>query len=110
MIALHAKTTYIKLTVYGPEAVLSDVKIAKYQGDVSACLNKLIDTYYPSLWYDFCSNPCEAAGHECIISSRRSSLGGKEHLMRCPQHAEVMQASVMGKWFGKYPSYSLTKT
>ncbi len=105
MVALQSRSTNIKLSIYGPEPEDCKVSIAKYQFEVTKCLNKLIETYYPSLWYDFCMNPCESAGHECVVSSRRSSRGGKEHIMKCAEHAEVLQAAVIRKWFSKLQQF-----
>ncbi len=99
IVTLQAKSTWIKLSIFG---LKDDENISEYQFAVSKCLNKLIDIYYPSLWYDFCMNPCESRGHACVVSSRRSSLGGTEHIMKCPQHKEVLKPDVIMKWFGRF--------
>ncbi len=101
IVTLQAKSALVKLSIYG---LRDEGNISEYQFAVSRCLNKLIETYYPSLWYDFCMNPCESAGYECVVSSGRSSLGGTEHIMRCPQHGDIFKASKIQKWFGKWMS------
>ncbi len=104
LVALQAKTTWIQLWVCGPEPGEYGGRIAVYQYAVSECLDKLIEKYYPSLWYDFCLNPCKDAGHECVVSSRRSSLGGSENIIKCPVHGGILQAKAIRKWFGKLSS------
>ncbi len=101
-IILQTKSTWIKLSIYIPEQHHIRIRPSKYQSEVSTCLNKLIENYYPSLWYDFCMNPCESAGHECVASSRKGSLGGTLQMMECPEHEhEFLSASEIQKWFGK---------
>ncbi len=72
-----------------------------YMSKVNSAIDQIIERYYPNMWIEYCTNPCEADGFQCIESIGRTSLGGENHLVVCSTHNKTMETTAMSSWFSK---------
>ncbi len=101
IVALASKSTWIRMNVLAKSDKIP-VHFSKFQSIVTAGIDSLLKDFHPNMWYEYCMNPCEDAGHECVVSTGRASLGGSEHLVQCPTHGTQMDTKKFTQWYGKY--------
>ncbi len=96
MIRLSTKSTWIKIEAWvqnGSVAIPS-----QYYNEIKSAINSLIDTYTPNMWVELCVNPCAELSKECLQSIGVTSLGGKGHLVRCPDHERGLATKDFNVW------------
>ena len=98
-IQIECQDTNIKLQLYSNAGGIC--LPSRYHNAVQGCISRLLRMYHPNIWIEYCTNPCEAEGFDCLSSTGRSSLGGKGCLIVCNKHGKSLSKDVVNMWFGK---------
>ncbi len=98
VIVLTSQSTWIKIEVCVPDTHVA-VELSKCRHNIATEINTIISAYIPNMWFEYCLNPCGTEGPGCIVATGASSLGGTEHLVRCPEHNRCFKILQFNMWF-----------
>ena len=100
VIVLSSRSTWIKLEVLIPNNDVT-VQLSEISVNIMAEILAMLESYNPNMWYEFCVNPCESLGEECIIPTGNSSLSlnAANVLVRCPHHKHSLTSNQFEIWF-----------
>ena len=100
VIVLSSRSTWIKLEVLIPNNDVT-VQLSEISVNIMAEILAMLESYNPNMWYEFCVNPCESLGEECIIPTGNSSLSlnAANVLVRCPHHKRSLTSNQFEIWF-----------
>ncbi len=100
VVLLETNDTWIKIDVLTQEEG-QQVCYNMYYATVQSSVDNLLSQYHTNMWYELAVNPCEKAGHECVVSTGRTSLSTNTVMARCPLHSHSMKLETFLPWFCK---------
>ena len=108
VIVLSTHSVWMKAEVLVPDT-FTVVDLQKYSNCLTSEIDTILSAYIPNMWFEYCLNPCSGREHECVIGTGRSSIGGTENLVRCPDHGACLKKTQFTMWFSASPCRILTE-
>ncbi len=108
VVVLSSQSSWIKLEVLVADNNTA-VEFDKFNRNISRELKTMLAVYNQNMWFEYSVNVCGAHGHECIINTGRSNLGGKLGLAICPTHDNCLTIPQFAMWFSREACRVLTQ-